>query len=91
MRLFKDVVDGFLYNLNAGSTVVFSLKIFKNPACVLNGFFIKVEQDEGGVIACFILNEEILDFSGWSTSKIEDFCHFVVAPRTPGFTYQKLC
>jgi hypothetical protein len=51
MRLFEDVVNGFLYNLDFGSAVVFGLQIFKNPTRVLNSFFIKVEQDKFRVIA----------------------------------------
>ena len=43
MHLLENVVNGFFYDLDAGFTVVFSLKIFKNPARVLNGFFIKIQ------------------------------------------------
>ena len=43
MCLFEDVVNGLLYHLDIGFTVVFDLEIFENPAGVLNGFFIEIE------------------------------------------------
>ena len=81
MRLFQDVVNGFLDNLDIRFSVVFSLEIFKNPGGVLNGLFIEIEQYKVRVIAYFIPNQEILDFSGRSASKIKNFRDFIVAPR----------